>query len=216
MNMNTTTTATKPAKKSLPTLGNIFNYLEGTILMVELKTGHYYLGKLLSSTSDMNLVLVDVVVRSPRDKFGGCNNYKLLQYYHQTILLSQSSPETQRRPEQSDHCVRSIDRTTERIITDHSSTSTTPTPTTTTDRRSNPNTSGSTSSRITTTHTKSPPPQILPLAQIRGSKIRYVHFIDHTNNNSHGSENKSIHHLVQVGIHRERLAKQQYQRGVRK
>ena len=215
MNMNTTTTTPKPAKKSLPTLGNIFNYLEGTILMVEFKTGHYYLGKLLSSTSDMNLVLVDVVVRSPRDKFGGYNNYKLLQYYHQTILLSQP-PETQRRrPEQSDHCVRSIDRTPERIVTDHSTTSTTPTTTT------NLNSNCSTSSSITTTHTKSsssssPPPSILPLVQIRGSKIRYIHFIDHTNNNCHGHGNKSIRHLVQVGLHRERLAKQQYQRGVRK
>jgi hypothetical protein len=35
--------------------------------------------------------------------------------------------------------------------------------------------------------------------------------VDHSN-----SDNKSINHMVQVGMHRERLAKQQYQRGVRK
>ena len=86
----TAQTGKKGAKKSLQSLGNIFHYLEGTILMVELKTGHFYIGKLLSSTNDMNLVLVDTIVISPyhhdpRNRLfdQDCiNNYKVLQYYH--------------------------------------------------------------------------------------------------------------------------------------
>lgn len=191
MNMNTTQIGSKPAKKSLHTLGNIFHYLEGTILMVELKTGICHIGKLLSSTSDMNLMLVDVVVISPKDKSiqPHCgNNYKLLKYYHQTISLHpQDTQQTL-----SDCCVSNSNRNTESFtIQPH-----TPTPTT-----SNP------SPRVTTTHAT----PILQLVQIRGSKIRYIHFVDHSN-----SDNKSINHMVQVGMHRERLAKQQYQRGVRK
>jgi small nuclear ribonucleoprotein (snRNP)-like protein len=188
--MNTTQTRSKTAKKSLQTLGNIFHYLEGTILMVELKTGLCHIGKLLSSTSDMNLILVDVVVISPKDKNiqPHCgNNYKLLKYYHQTISLQPQ--ETQQTL--SDCCISSSNRNTESFtVQPHTPSST-----------SNP------SPRSTATHAA----PILQLVHIRGSKIRYIHFVDHSN-----SDNKSINHMVQVGMHRERLAKQQYQRGVRK
>jgi small nuclear ribonucleoprotein (snRNP)-like protein len=138
-------------KKSLSTLGHIFHYLEGMILMVELKTGQCYVGKQLSSSSsaDMTLVLVDVLVLSPPQQH--TNRSKLLQYYHQTISSQQQQ---QQQPPRG----------------------------------------------ITTA------PLILQLVHIRGSKIRYVHFV----------ENVSINDLVQVGVHRERYAKQQYQRGIRK
>ena len=137
-------------KKSQSTLGHIFHYLEGLILMVELKTGQCYVGKQRSSSSsaDMTLVLVDVLVLSPHQQH--TNSSKLLQYYHQTI----SSQQQRQQPPRG----------------------------------------------ITIA------PLILQLVHIRGSKIRYVHFV----------ENVSINDLVQVGVHRERYAKQQYQRGIRK
>ena len=137
-------------KKSLSTLGNIFHYLEGMILMVELKTGQCYVGKQLSSSNsaDMTLVLADVLVLSPPQQH--TNSTKLLQYYHQTISSQQQEQEPPRGI--------------------------------------------------------SIAPLILQLVHIRGSKIRYVHFV----------ENVSINDMVQVGVHRERYAKQQYQRGIRK
>ena len=211
MNTHTAPTATKATKKSLHTLGNIFHYLEGTILMVELKTGHCHLGKLLSSTSDMNLILVDVIVISPRDRhlpqYMG-NNYKLVQYYHQIIALQpQETQEDQSNSSKSNRETTGNSSSIERNNTVH------PLIPATTNDPQQP-TATATAARITnTTHTTPPLPPILQLVHIRGSKIRYIHFIDHNNSND---KNTTIHHLVQVGMHRERVAKQQYQRGVRK
>ena len=48
--------------------------------------------------------------------------------------------------------------------------------------------------------------QLLPLMQIRGSTIRYIHFPDHVD----------LSGIIQAGIQRERDAANKYQRGVRK
>ena len=211
MNTHTAPTVTKATKKSLHTLGNIFHYLEGTILMVELKTGQCHLGKLLSSTSDMNLILVDVIVISPRDRhlpqYMG-NNYKLVQHYHQIIALQpQETQEDQSNSSKSNRETTGNSSSIERNNTVH------PLIPATTNDPQQP-TATTTAARITnTTHTTPPLPPILQLVHIRGSKIRYIHFIDHNNSND---KNTTILHLVQVGMHRERVAKQQYQRGVRK
>ena len=214
MNTHTAPTVTKATKKSLHTLGNIFHYLEGTILMVELKTGQCHLGKLLSSTSDMNLILVDVIVISPRDKhlpqYMG-NNYKLVQYYHQIIALQpQETQEDQSNSSKSNRETTGNSSSIERNNTVH------PLIPATTNNPQQPTATAAAAAaaRITnTTHTTPPLPPILQLVHIRGSKIRYIHFIDHNNSND---KNTTILHLVQVGMHRERVAKQQYQRGVRK
>jgi small nuclear ribonucleoprotein (snRNP)-like protein len=208
---------TKVAKKSLQTLGGIFHYLEGTVLMVELKTGCYYLGKLLSSTSDMNLLLGDVVMFTPKDQHllfqykrnnihnATSHSNQFLQYYHHIISLQPQ--ETQQKCDATDSQPPPVTTTTS------SSTTVTNDP-----HHQRRNVETSTTTTTTTTvinsRTESATP-ILPLVQIRGSKIRYIHFIDHSSSIT-SNDRRSINHRVQVGMHRERMAKQQYQRGVRK
>ena len=176
--------------------------------MVELKTGHCHLGKLLSSTSDMNLILVDVIVITPYEPSDifhkHCNNnYKLLQYYHQTISSQQKNDEAQESQQQplgNSHCNPS---STAAVDTDPDRTSIgIPTTTNTTNV-------SSLKRPIKASYNNTKP--ILQLVHIRGSKIRYIHFIDHNNNGKN-----TINDLVQIGIHREKFAKQQYQRGIRK
>jgi small nuclear ribonucleoprotein (snRNP)-like protein len=47
----------------------------------------------------------------------------------------------------------------------------------------------------------------LPSVQIRGSQVRYIHFLDH---------NVNLAAVVQQGVERERAAAQKYKRGIRK
>ena len=66
-------------------------------------------------------------------------------------------------------------------------------------QRKNSNSSNNSSSSHTTT---------LPSVQIRGSHVRYIHFLD--------APNVNLAALVQQGKERERAATQKYQRGIRK
>jgi small nuclear ribonucleoprotein (snRNP)-like protein len=54
---------------------------------------------------------------------------------------------------------------------------------------------------------KQPYTQLLPMLQIRGSQIRYIHFIE---------PNVDLALAVKQGMERERAALQKYKRGIRK
>jgi small nuclear ribonucleoprotein (snRNP)-like protein len=199
--MNSTATmstaTTMKVKKSSCTLGHIFHYLENTILLIETKRGQLYLGTLLSSTSsDMNMILTNVLLLSAqqqqRHSLWNHGNHKLVRYYHQTISSSSSSSQQGPTPAAA---ISTVTTTASTVPTTESNSQII-----TEQPRPQPPSHNRQNERTT--------PVVLPTVQIRGSTIRYVHFID--------VDHTTINQKVQFGIQRERQAQQQYQRGIRK